>query len=151
MDRIESIQYNAARVTSGAWKGTSRDKLYNDLGWESLYHRRNARRLIMLYDIMNSRTSLYLNEIIDKCKSKTNLRQLEKKCILPMHCRTKVFLVSFFPSTIKFWNNLDLETKKSKSLPYGKYILTNIIIYLRIRTSRLCEAFCRKITNTNTN
>ena len=120
MDRIESIQYNAARVTSGAWKGTSRDKLYNDLGWESLYHRRNARRLIMLYDIMNSRTSLYLNEIIDKCKSKTNIRQLEKNCILPMHCRTKRFLVSFFPSTIKLWNNLDLETKKSKSLPIFK-------------------------------
>ena len=37
MARVESVQYKAALVVSVAWKGTSKDRLYQDLGWESLY------------------------------------------------------------------------------------------------------------------
>ena len=51
MTRIESVQYEAACVVSGAWRGSSRKKLYNDLGWESLYDRRNLRRLCIFYDV----------------------------------------------------------------------------------------------------
>ena len=32
MNQIEQIQYEAARVITGAWKGTSREILYNILG-----------------------------------------------------------------------------------------------------------------------
>ena len=28
MKQVESVQYEAARIVTGAWKGTSRDKLY---------------------------------------------------------------------------------------------------------------------------
>jgi hypothetical protein len=35
MKQIEQIQYEAARVITGAWKGTNREKLYKNLGWES--------------------------------------------------------------------------------------------------------------------
>ena len=38
--KLESTQYSAAPSVSGAWRGTSRQKLYDELGWESLYHRR---------------------------------------------------------------------------------------------------------------
>ena len=37
---IESIQYNAALTITGAVKGTSREKLYQELGFESLQQRR---------------------------------------------------------------------------------------------------------------
>ena len=40
MDLIEKVQYKAAIVVSGYWQGTSRVKLYNELGWESLSDRR---------------------------------------------------------------------------------------------------------------
>ena len=36
MEKLESVQYSAALAVTGAWKGTSRDKLYDELGWESL-------------------------------------------------------------------------------------------------------------------
>ena len=36
MEKLESVQYSAALAVTGAWKGTSRDKLYGELGWESL-------------------------------------------------------------------------------------------------------------------
>ena len=44
--KIEMVQYNAALVITGAFKGTSRDKIYQELGLESLAHRRWTRKLI---------------------------------------------------------------------------------------------------------
>ena len=35
----ESTQYTAALAVSGAWNGTNRTKLYDELGWESLNDR----------------------------------------------------------------------------------------------------------------
>ena len=36
MEKIESVQYSAALAVTGAWRGTSRKKIYAELGWESL-------------------------------------------------------------------------------------------------------------------
>ena len=36
MEKLESIQYSAASAVTGAWKGTPREKLYNELGRVSL-------------------------------------------------------------------------------------------------------------------
>ena len=38
--RLERIQYSAALAVSGAWRGTNIDRLYEELGWESLYYHR---------------------------------------------------------------------------------------------------------------
>ena len=43
--KLEATQYSAALAVSGAWRGTSKCKLYEELGWENLYHRRWYRRL----------------------------------------------------------------------------------------------------------
>ena len=36
MEKLESVQYSAALAITGAWRGTSREKLNAELGWESL-------------------------------------------------------------------------------------------------------------------
>ena len=36
MEKLESVQYSTALAVTGAWKGTPRDKLYDELGWESM-------------------------------------------------------------------------------------------------------------------
>ena len=41
MKKLESVQYNAALIVSGCCKGTSMDKIYTELGCESLDDRRN--------------------------------------------------------------------------------------------------------------
>ena len=38
-DKIESVQYNAALAINGAIRGTSKEKLYQELGLESLKDR----------------------------------------------------------------------------------------------------------------
>ena len=52
-DMIESIQYNAALVITGCIRGTSREKICNELWIMSLYGRRNYRRLAFFYKIKN--------------------------------------------------------------------------------------------------
>ena len=39
-DKIESVQYNAALAITGAFRGTSKIRLYKELGFESLKDRR---------------------------------------------------------------------------------------------------------------
>ena len=41
--KLEQVQYSAALAVTGTWRGTSRQKLYEELGWETLYHRRCCR------------------------------------------------------------------------------------------------------------
>ena len=40
METVEKIQYQAALAIMGAWQGTCRFKLYEELGWETLSDRR---------------------------------------------------------------------------------------------------------------
>ena len=60
MNVLERTQYQAALAVSGAWKGTNRYKIYEELGWESLDQRRFFRRLTQFYKIMNNLTPEYL-------------------------------------------------------------------------------------------
>ena len=53
MERLEAVQYYAALAVAGAWKGTSREKIYDELGWESLDLRRWSRRLVLFYKTIN--------------------------------------------------------------------------------------------------
>ena len=36
--KLEATQYAAALAVSGTWRATNHDKLYEELGWEYLYH-----------------------------------------------------------------------------------------------------------------
>ena len=61
---LEKVQYRAAIAVSGAWKGTSRSKLYCELGWETLSQRRWLRRMCLFYKIVNGTTPSFLQSLI---------------------------------------------------------------------------------------
>ena len=44
--KIEAVQYNSALAITGCIRGTSKEKLYSELGLESLYDRRSYHRLL---------------------------------------------------------------------------------------------------------
>ena len=52
-DTVELIQYNANLAITGAIKGTSKEKLYNELGLEYLKDRRWMRTLCLFHKIHN--------------------------------------------------------------------------------------------------
>ena len=62
--KLESIQYNADLALTGAIRGTSREKLYQELGLESLQLRQSYRKLCCFYKICNKQAPGYLNELI---------------------------------------------------------------------------------------
>ena len=66
MNLIENVQYKGALIMSGCWQGTSCDKLYEELGWESLSDRNMIRRLTVLYKIKNNLTPSYLSDHIPR-------------------------------------------------------------------------------------
>ena len=51
MEKVEIIQYQAALAISGSWHGSSRSKLYEELGWETLSDRRMCRRILQIHKI----------------------------------------------------------------------------------------------------
>ena len=62
MEKAEKVQYQAALAITGAWQGSSRSKLYEDLGWESLSDRRWCRRILQVHKIVNNKTPFYLKK-----------------------------------------------------------------------------------------
>ena len=58
------IQYNPALALTGAIRGSSREKLYQELGLESLQLQRWYRKLYYFYRIYNKQAPDYLTELI---------------------------------------------------------------------------------------
>ena len=63
-EKLESIQYNAALALTGAVRGSSSEKIYQELGLESLKKRRWFRKLCQFYKILESKLPRYLFDII---------------------------------------------------------------------------------------
>ena len=62
--KMEAIQYNAALAITSAIKGCSREKLYQELGFETLQQRRWYRKLCCFYKILKSQSPKYIIPII---------------------------------------------------------------------------------------
>ena len=124
-DKIESIQYNAALAITGAIRGTSKDKLYKELGLEYLSSRRWLKRLTLFHKIFQNKSPTYLYNIIPKPQVFISLRNQNN--IPQMFCRTDFYQNSFFPSCIKEWNKLSPEIRAIKSLNSFRNILLKTI------------------------
>ena len=125
MKLIEQVQYKAALIVSGCWQGTSREKLYDELGWESLDERRWARRLATFYKIKNGLAPSYLSDHIpEHCETNTSFRVRNTRAPFS---RTERYDNSFFPYCIKNWNNLEDSVKSLPSLTCFKKHLNNFI------------------------
>ena len=103
MEKVERIQYQAALAVTGAWQGSSRVKIYEELGWESLTDRRMCRRVLQIHKIIDKKTPFYLREKLPP--NRRNLINL-KYVFQDIKCRTDRFLNSFFPDAISSWNNI---------------------------------------------
>ena len=101
MEELEKVQYKAALAVTGAWQGTSRIKLYEELGWESLSDRRLSHRTLMMHKILNNRTPSFLREKLSPPSGNPNA---DPPILREYRCRTDRFKKSFFPDATKSWN-----------------------------------------------
>ncbi len=123
MNLVEQVQYKAALIVSGCWQGTSRIKLYDELGWESLADRRWGRRMTLYYKIVNGLTPAYLFEHVPP-EAPRPLRKFVPKAPIS---KTQRYDNSFFPYCINHWNTLDSDIKYSSSLENFKTNIGGVI------------------------
>ena len=116
-DLLEQLQYEAARLVTGAIKGTSRESLLNEVAWVKLKERRSYHKLKMIYKILNNLAPSYLLQLCPvqvRSVSAYNLRTGDDYHI--PHARTECFKKSFSVSSVKLWNTLPLYVRNSYSL-----------------------------------
>ena len=128
---IESIQYNAALAITGAVRGTSREKLYQELGFESLQHTRWYRKLCCLFKIIKNQSPSFLFQLVP---SPSRYFSQNSENIPRLRTKHDFFKNSFFFSTIEEWNNLHLFIKKSKSISIFK---SNILKFIRPKSNNV--------------
>ena len=122
--QLDAIHLEAARIISGATKLCSIDKLFSELGWESLQTRRDKHKLIIFYKILHGLAPNYLADLIPPLvqnRSSYNLRNSDH--IQYFQANTNLFRNFFFPSTIRAWNSLQDDIKQAPSVASFKYRL----------------------------
>ena len=115
--QLESIHNEAARIVSGATKLCSIQKLLAELGWETLQERRSKHKLVNFYKIINGLTPSYLSDLLPPLVGDANPYNLRNSDhIQPFRTRTNIFYNSFFPSTVRAWNNLPEEIRNANTV-----------------------------------
>ena len=121
---LESVQLDAARVVTGAMKGTSNTQLYIETGWESLHQRREKRKLVQLYKIINDQAPQYLKDSLPQVvRNRTSYNFRNQHNLTPFRTRTSSHNNSFFPYTTRLWNQLPLKIRKAEHITDFKFLL----------------------------
>ena len=130
MKILEFVYYPAALTVTGTWSGTSSDKLYAELSWETLSARRWSRRLTLFYKIINNLTPLYTKEPLPPLhQSQYFLRR--QAAVWQIVAITDKFKSSFYPNCIFEWNKLDPEIRPAPSVVAFKKKLLSKFIHLQ--------------------
>ncbi len=94
-NELQSIQNEAARITTGGTKLCSIDKLNAETKWESLDSRRRKHKLILFYKMKTNITPAYLSNLIpDQTQHRYRLRN---DADIPLiHARTNLYQTRFY-------------------------------------------------------
>ena len=106
LGRLENIQYRAGKIVTGALHFTSKYKLNLELGWESILDRGDILSLNIFHKIHRHET----RPLIKCCMPKPDIEKKHttrsRGGYIPFKYENKNFNTSFFPNTLKLWNNL---------------------------------------------
>ena len=120
--RLENLQYRAAKIVTGTYHFTSKDKLNTELGWETIKKRAENLGLTIFHKIHKQET----RPIVRSCMPKFDI---ERKNILrskggyiPFKNYNMKYKNSFFPHTTNLWNCLPDEVKCKELLEFKDYV-----------------------------
>ena len=115
MNTLKRIQYHCALAITGAWQGTSLDKIYDQLGWESLTDHRYCRRLFHFYKIQNDLSPSYLKDPLPPLTNHPHTTRSEF-VLHELKCNSDSFRNSFYPDRDRCWNRLGHLLRDSPNL-----------------------------------
>ena len=89
--------------------------LLKECAIESLQSRRKTKKLVLMYKIVNALSPKYLQETLPR-QSNINYSFRYNRNIQNFLCKRDFFYKSFFPSSIRLWNNLNFNLRYIQSL-----------------------------------
>ena len=93
-EKLESFQYNACLALTGAIRGTSKEKIYQELGLEPVRDRRWCRKLCLFCEILENENLKYVLSLIPTRRSLYSTRNMHN--IALVNTKHKFFRNSFF-------------------------------------------------------
>ena len=125
-EKFKSVLYNACLATTGAIRGTSSEKIYQELRLQSLKSRCWFRKLCHFYTMLNEKSPSYLFNFIPNLNRVRETRHSNN--VPAIHARQNYFNNSFLPSTISEGSNLNCKIRNSRSL---SIFLENLLNFMR--------------------
>ena len=118
---LENIQRQFCLIITGAYKKTKSSSLLTECGLESLRSRRKKKKLQVMYKIQNGHAPEYLSLLCPPNRDKKSEYKLRAgHNIQQIKTKKTYFYTSFFPSTIREWNNLNTDTQDALSVEVFK-------------------------------
>ena len=115
--RLEQVQLNAARIISGLPIFSSLNSLYYETGWDTLAERRTNKKLNLMYKIMHNDAPSHLSDLLPNRVNEAVSYDLRNHQNFQVpFSRLCSFDSSFFPSTLRLWNGLDIAVQNSPTL-----------------------------------
>ena len=108
-------------------RGTSSERLYQELGLESLRSRRWLRKRCLFYKMYENKSPSYLYDLIPDRVKFYSTRSSQIDNISNIKTRSSFLTNSFSLSTITEWNKLDCDIRNSDSLNIFKLWLLNFV------------------------
>ena len=111
------MQYEAARIVTGLTRSVSIERLLSEIGWVPLSDRRHIQKLILVFKKKQGNLPIYLHEKFPLTVRESNPYNLRNSADFEAIIRrTEIYSKSVIPSSIKLWNELDIEIRNSPSL-----------------------------------
>ena len=112
--KVEAVQRRAARFVTGDYRYTSSvTAMTENLSWETFQHRRQQVKAIMMFRIVHAMVAILAFPHLQLMGAAT--RRHQYKYGIP-YCRTNTYKDSFFPSSIRLWNQLPENLTNAESL-----------------------------------
>ena len=123
---LEKLHLEAIRIITGAVRGTSHTKLYQESGFCPLKERRKRHKLIFFHKLVHGNVPKYIKDLLPPLVSDHNPypSRHPNQRVAP-RCRTETYATSSFPSTTKLWNELSEHHTNTTSLSHFKHLLNS--------------------------
>ena len=111
--RLENVQRQAALTCTGAFRHTKHANLLEELGWPPLSQRRKQHRLNVMFKLQRGLAPPYLQNLcppLTRDRTPYNLRT-GSNITMPQQ-KTSTYQRSYFPQSIKDWNEIALKHRE---------------------------------------
>ena len=135
IDKLNRIQYRAAKLTTMAMKFTSKQKIFTELGWESIDKRIEYLSLCLFHKIHIHETRAQIRQCLPPVLQYPNFTRSNKHYNSYPETNND-FCNSFFPKISTLWNNLPFHIRNMDMLDF------------KIELGKLIKPYKNRVLNT---